>query len=56
MKAYLTGLHLDLWNIVCVGFEDPEDEEKLTSQDCRNIRRNAQATSILLCLEWTRVQ
>jgi hypothetical protein len=25
MKAYLTGLSLELWNIVCVDFDDPED-------------------------------
>jgi hypothetical protein len=25
MKAYLTSLSLELWNIVCVGFDDPED-------------------------------
>jgi hypothetical protein len=24
MKAYLTGLSLELWNIVCVGFDDPK--------------------------------
>jgi hypothetical protein len=48
MKAYLTGLSLELWNIVCVGFDDPEDFGNLTPRDHRNIRRNAQATSILL--------
>jgi hypothetical protein len=48
MKAYLTGLSLELCNIVCVGFDDPEDFGNLTPRDCRNIRRNAQATSILL--------
>jgi hypothetical protein len=48
MKAYLTGLSLELWNIVCVGFEDPEDFRNLTPSDRHNIRRNAQATSILL--------
>jgi hypothetical protein len=48
MKAYLTGLRLELWNIVCVGFDDPEDFGNLTPCDRRNIRRNAQATSILL--------
>jgi hypothetical protein len=30
MKAYLTGLSLELWNIVCVGFDDPEDFRNLT--------------------------
>jgi hypothetical protein len=48
MKAYLTGLSLELWTIVCVGFDDPEDFRKLTPLDHRNIRRNARATSILL--------
>jgi hypothetical protein len=48
MKAYLTGLSLELWNIVCVGFDDPEDFANLTPRDRRNIKRNAQATSILL--------
>jgi flagellar biosynthesis GTPase FlhF len=48
MKAYLTGFSLELWNIVCVGFDDHEDFGNLTPRDRRNIRRNAQATSILL--------
>jgi hypothetical protein len=48
MKAYLTGLSLELWNIVCVGFDDPEDFRNLTPSDHRNIRRNAQATNRLL--------
>jgi hypothetical protein len=47
MKAYLTGLSSELWNIVCVGFDDPEDFGNLTPRDHRNIKRNAQATSIL---------
>jgi hypothetical protein len=38
MKAYLTGLSLELWNIVCVGFDDPEDFGNLTPRDGRNIR------------------
>jgi hypothetical protein len=48
MKAYLIGLHPELWNIVCVGFDDPEDPANLTPRDIRNIHRNAQATSALL--------
>jgi hypothetical protein len=48
MKAYRTGLSLELWNIVCVGFDDPEDFGNLTPHDRRNIKRNAQATRILL--------
>jgi hypothetical protein len=41
MKAYLTGLSLELWNIVCVCFDDPEDFGNLTPRDRRNIRTNA---------------
>jgi hypothetical protein len=48
MKAYLTGLHPELWNIVCVGFDDPKDPKNLTPRDIRNIHCNAQATSALL--------
>jgi hypothetical protein len=48
MKVYLTGLSLELWKIVCLGFDDPEDIGNLTPRDRRNIKRNAQATSILL--------
>jgi hypothetical protein len=48
MKAYLTGLSLELWNIVCVCFDDPEDFGNLTPRDRHNIKRNAQVTSILL--------
>jgi hypothetical protein len=48
MKAYLTSLSLELWNIVCVGFDDPKDFGNLRPRDRRNIRRNAQDTSILL--------
>jgi hypothetical protein len=48
MKSYLTGLSLELWNIVCVDFDDPEDFGNLTPRDHHNIKRNAQATSILL--------
>jgi hypothetical protein len=48
MKAYLTGLSLEFWNIVCVGCDDPEDFGNLTPHDRCNIKRSAQATSILL--------
>jgi hypothetical protein len=48
MKVYLTGLSLELWNIVCVGFDDFEAFGYLTPRDRCNIKRNAQATSILL--------
>ena len=48
MKAYLIGLHPEMWNIVCVGFEDPVDPENPTPREIRMIHRNAQATSALL--------
>jgi hypothetical protein len=48
MKAYLTDSSLELWTIVCVSFDDPEDFGNLTPRDSRNVKRNAQATSILL--------
>jgi hypothetical protein len=48
MKAYLTGLSLEFWNIVCVGFDDLEDFGNLTLHDLHNIKRNAQTISILL--------
>ncbi|PUZ75712.1 hypothetical protein GQ55_1G226800 [Panicum hallii var. hallii] len=48
MDAYLTGLHPELWNIVCAGFDDLEDPNNLTPRDIRSIHRNAQATSVLL--------
>ena len=47
-KAYLIGLHPKMWNIVCVGFEDPVDPKNPTPREIRMIRRNAQATSALL--------
>jgi hypothetical protein len=48
MKAYLIGLHPEMWNIVCVGFEDLVDPENTTPRDMCNIHCNAQATSVLL--------
>ena len=48
MKAYLIGLHPEMWNIVCVGFEDPIDPKNPTPRDIRMIHRNAHATSALL--------
>jgi hypothetical protein len=48
MKAYLNSLSLELWNIVCVGFDDPKHFGNFTPRDRRNIKRNTQATSILL--------
>jgi hypothetical protein len=30
MKAYLIDMSMELWNIVCVGFDDPEDFGNLT--------------------------
>jgi len=48
MKAYRIGLHLKLWNIVYVGFDDLKDPKNLTPRDIRNIHRNALAISALL--------
>ena len=52
MEAYddglLIGLDPEMWNIVCVGFEDPVDPENPTPREIRMIHRNTQATSALL--------
>jgi hypothetical protein len=37
MKAYLTGLSLELWNILCVGFDDPKDFGNFTPRASREI-------------------
>ena len=48
MNAYLIGLHPEMWNIVCVGFEDPVGLENPTPREICMIHLNAQATSALL--------
>jgi hypothetical protein len=50
MKAYLTGLSLELWNIVCVGFDDPEDFGNLTPRDRRNIKEMLKLQAYFLVL------
>ncbi|XP_066334532.1 uncharacterized protein [Miscanthus floridulus] len=48
MRAYLIGLHPGLWEIVCSGFEPPEDLEEPTNEELTAVHLNGQATSILL--------
>jgi hypothetical protein len=48
MRAYLIGLHPGLWEIVCNGYESPEDLEAPTNEKLAAIHLNGQATSILL--------
>jgi hypothetical protein len=48
MRAYLIGLHPGLWEIVCSGFEGPEDPEAPTNDELAAVHLNGQATSILL--------
>jgi hypothetical protein len=48
MRAYLIGLHPSLWEIVCSGFEPPEDPEEPTNKELVAVYLNSQATSILL--------
>ena len=48
MRAYLIGLHLDIWEIVCNGFEPPVDPKNPILEEMRIIHLNGQATSVLL--------
>ena len=48
IRAYLIGLHLRLWEIVCNGFEPPQDPEDPTNEEMLAIHLNGQATSVLL--------
>jgi hypothetical protein len=48
MMAYLIGLHPSLWEIVCSGFEPPEDPKEPTNEELTIVHLNGQATSILL--------
>jgi hypothetical protein len=48
MRAYLIGLHPGLWEIVCSGFEPPEDPKEPTNEELATVHLNGQATSILL--------
>jgi hypothetical protein len=48
MRAYLIGLHPDIWEVVCNGFEPPVDPKNPTMEEMRIIHLNGQATSVLL--------
>jgi hypothetical protein len=48
MRAYLTGLHPGLWEIVVNGFQPLEDPEEPTNEELAAVHLNGQATSILL--------
>ena len=48
MRAYLIGLHPDIWEIVCNGFEPPVDPMNPTLEEMRIIHLNGQAASVLL--------
>ena len=48
MKAYLIGLHPGLWEIVCSGFQAPENPKEPTNEELAAVHLNGQATSILL--------
>jgi hypothetical protein len=48
MRAYLIGLHLGIWDVVCNGFEPPIDPKNPNMEEMRIIHLNGQATSVLL--------
>ena len=48
MRAYLIGLHPDIWEIVCNGFEPLVDPKNPTLEEMRIIHLNSQAASMLL--------
>jgi hypothetical protein len=48
MRAYLIGLHLGIWEVVCNGFEPPVDPKHPTLDEMRIIHLNGQATSVFL--------
>jgi hypothetical protein len=49
MRAYLIGLHPDIWEVVCNGFEPSVDPKNPTMKEMRIIHLNGQATSVQLC-------
>jgi hypothetical protein len=65
MRVYLIGVHPDVWNIVCVGVNIPEEDEVITHEE--NSRFNAICKPLpyflALCvrknltrlMEWTRL-
>ena len=48
MRAYLIGLHPDILEVVCNGFEPPVDPENPTLAEMQIIHLNGEATSVLL--------
>ena len=48
MRAYLIGLHPDIWEVVCNRFEPPVDPKNPTLDEMRIIHHNGQTTSVLL--------
>jgi hypothetical protein len=48
MRAYLIGLHPDIWEGVCNEFEPPVDPKNPTMEEIRIIHLNGQANSVLL--------
>ena len=48
MIAYLIGLHLGIWEVVCNGFEPLVDPKNPTLDEMRIIHHNGQTTSVLL--------
>jgi hypothetical protein len=50
MRAYLIGLHPDISEVVCNGFEPPVDPKNPTMEEMRIIHLNGQATMCYLVL------
>jgi hypothetical protein len=48
MRAYVIGLHLDIWEVVFNGFEPLVDPKNPTMEEMRIIHLNGQATSVIL--------
>ena len=48
MRAYLIGLHPDIWLVVYNEFEPPVDPKNPTLDEMRTIYLNGQATCMLL--------
>ena len=48
IKIHLISLHPSIWKIVCTGFDLPDEDQELTSNEEQNMYHNAQATSVLL--------
>jgi hypothetical protein len=48
MRAYLIGLHPNIWEVVCNGFDPPMDPKNPTMEEMRIIHLNSQSTIVLL--------